>query len=132
MCMKTSNLTVLTDDVDENKPLNTRSAFAQRAMLSGFIGNSLLAATRVYLAKRRLEAGSARAPLRPAGWRMVPPPISRHCPDPLRQKKRDWSRQSLKWRTKLALTTKTLPRRVETVHVGGSHENKRPPWGKVG
>ena len=37
MFMKTSNLTVLSDDVDENKQLNTRSALAQRAMLSGFI-----------------------------------------------------------------------------------------------
>jgi hypothetical protein len=53
MFMKTSNLTVLSDDIDENKPLNARSALAQRAMPSGFIGNSLFAATRVYLAKRR-------------------------------------------------------------------------------
>jgi len=35
--MKTGNLTVLSDDMDENKPLNTRSALAQRAMLSGSI-----------------------------------------------------------------------------------------------
>ena len=33
MFMKTGNLTVLSDDIDENKPLNTRSALAQRAML---------------------------------------------------------------------------------------------------
>jgi hypothetical protein len=67
MFMKTGDLTVISDDIDENKPLNTRSALAQRAMLSGFVGNSAFAATRVYLAKRRLEAASARAPLRPAG-----------------------------------------------------------------
>ena len=66
MFMKTSNLTVLSDDINENKELNTRSVFAQRAMLSGFVGNSLFVATRVYLAKRRLEA-AARAPLRPVG-----------------------------------------------------------------
>jgi hypothetical protein len=35
--MKTGNLIVLSDDVDENTPLNTRSALAQRAMLSGFV-----------------------------------------------------------------------------------------------
>jgi len=35
--MKTGNLTVLSDDMDENKPLNTRSALAQRVMLSGFV-----------------------------------------------------------------------------------------------
>jgi hypothetical protein len=46
--MKTGNLIVLSDDVDENTPLNTRSVLAQRAMLSSFIGNSLFAATRVY------------------------------------------------------------------------------------
>ena len=48
MFMKTGNLIVLSDDVDENTPLNTRSVLAQRAMLSSFIGNSLFAATRVY------------------------------------------------------------------------------------
>jgi len=37
MFMKTGDLTVISDDIDENKPLNTRSALAQRAMLSGFI-----------------------------------------------------------------------------------------------
>jgi hypothetical protein len=31
MFMKTGNLTVLSDDIDENKPLNTRSALEQRA-----------------------------------------------------------------------------------------------------
>jgi hypothetical protein len=64
--MKTGNLIVLSDDVDENKQLNTRSALAERAMLSGFVGR-VFAATRIYLAKRRLEAALARAPLRPAG-----------------------------------------------------------------
>jgi len=37
MFMKTGDLTVISNDIDENKPLNTRSALAQRAMLSGFI-----------------------------------------------------------------------------------------------
>jgi len=37
MFMKTRNLTVLSDDMHENKPLNTRSALAQRVMLSGFV-----------------------------------------------------------------------------------------------
>ena len=37
MFMKTGDLTVISDDIDENKPLNTRSALAQRAMLSGSI-----------------------------------------------------------------------------------------------
>jgi hypothetical protein len=67
MFMKTGDLTVISDDIDENKPLNPRSALAQRAMLSGFVGNSVFAATRVYLAKRRVESASARAPRRPAG-----------------------------------------------------------------
>ena len=62
-------LVTLSDDVDEKKVLSSPAALAQRAMLSGFAGNSLFAATRVYLAKRRLEAASARAPLRPAGCR---------------------------------------------------------------
>jgi hypothetical protein len=35
MFMKTGDLTVLSDDIDENKPLNTPSALAQHADLFG-------------------------------------------------------------------------------------------------
>jgi hypothetical protein len=61
MYMKTGNLTVLSDDIYENKPFNTPSALAQRQCSAV---SRLFATTRVYVAKRRLEAASARAPLR--------------------------------------------------------------------
>jgi hypothetical protein len=102
MFMKTSNLTVLSDDIDENKPLNTRSALAQREMISGLVDNRLFAATRVYLAQRRLEAASARAPLRPAGWcraRLRDSSLSStniaefHCDAPARQNRGTENRQ---------------------------------------
>jgi hypothetical protein len=73
--MKTGNLTVISDDIDENKTLNTRFALAQRAILSGFVGNSLFAATRVYLAKRRLDylcEGAATAGWQSAALRLIP------------------------------------------------------------
>jgi len=38
MFMKTGNLTVLTDDIDENKPFNTPSALAQRVTRTCLVG----------------------------------------------------------------------------------------------
>ncbi len=57
-------LVTLANDVFEKKVLSSSAALVQRAMLSGFVGNGVFAAPRVHIAKRRLEAASARAPLR--------------------------------------------------------------------
>ena len=38
MFMKTSDLTVISDDIDENKPLNTLSALAQRVTRTRLVG----------------------------------------------------------------------------------------------
>jgi len=37
MCMKTSRLIVLSDDIEENKPLNMQSGLAQRAKKEIFL-----------------------------------------------------------------------------------------------
>ena len=66
MFMKTGNLTVPSDDIDENKPLNTRSALAQEPILSGFVGN-ICSPRREFTSRN----GGLKLPLRgatTAGW----------------------------------------------------------------